>query len=102
MTTSDQHHRVSLLAAARSLAHDATAAARDCPSGSPEWSFYHGVETATAHVLHPEMTAVRDDARWLESETPAFRDGFLEASALLSTAATADVIPVTVALPRPA
>ncbi len=101
MTTDRQHRRLTLLTAARTLAHDATAAAGECQLGSRDWNFFHGVETATRHVLHPEMTAVRDDAQWLDAEAPAFRDGFLEASTLLSVTATAEIPPVVLPLPRP-
>lgn len=87
--------------AARALAKQATDAARAWPAGSSEWRFYHGVETAAQHVLHPAMATVRDDPAWLDAEDPSFRAGFLEGSALLSTAVNTDGSPLHLRLPAP-
>lgn len=88
MTTGYHDARsIALTEAAKGMAREAVAAARDSAVDSPAWRFYHGIETAAQHVLHPEMASVRDDDGWLKAEDPAFRQGFLEASALLATAA---------------
>jgi hypothetical protein len=92
--------RLVVTEAARALAKDATEAARSLPAGSPGWRFYHGVETAALHVLHPEMAIVRVGTSWLDVEAPAFRRGFLEASTVLSAAATAADPPVRVHMPQ--
>ena len=87
--------------AAASLAKDAVRAAGSCVAGGADWHFYHGVEAAALHVLHPEMAGVRDGTAWLDAEAPSFRRGFLEASIALSAAATATEPPLRIRLPEP-
>lgn len=93
--------RMIVVNAARNLAHDAVEAAGQCERGADAWHFYHGVETAAQHVLHPESASVREGTSWLDAETPSFREGFLEASTVLATAASAPEPPLRVHLPRP-
>lgn len=93
--------RLAVVESARALARDATSAARDSVAFSPEWSFYHGVETAALHVLRPEVSTLREGTPWLDAEEPAFRDGFLEGTALLATAASAPEPPLRPRLPEP-
>jgi hypothetical protein len=87
--------------AARAMAKQASDAASTWPVGSAEWRFYHGVETAAQHVLHPQMGSVREGTAWLDAEGAAFRAGFLEGAALLATAVTSDGSPLHVRLPVP-
>jgi hypothetical protein len=103
MTTGyDRAHRLAVIEAAKALTRDAIAAARECTADSAAWRFYNGVQAASLHVLYPEMTKVREVTPWLDNEQPAFRDGFLEASALLGMAAAAPEPPLRLPLPRPA
>ena len=69
------------------------------PAGSSEWEFYFGAEEAAHAFLHPERAAAKDD-NWLESETAAFRDGYLTVSAQLAAALATPTPPVRLALPR--
>ena len=87
--------------AAKAMAKQASDAASTWPAGSAEWRFYHGVETAAQHVLHPAMASVRDGTAWLDAEGSAFRAGFLEGAALLATAVSSDGSPLHVRLPTP-
>ena len=102
MTPVYQHaHRLAVIEAARTLAGEAVVAARESDADSPAWRFYHGVETAALHVLRPELAEVRDGTPWLDREDPSFREGFLKASTLLATAASAPEPPLRVRLPLP-
>ena len=87
--------------AARAMSKQASDAASTWPVGTAEWRFYHGVETAAQHVLHPAMASVREGSRWLEGEDAAFRAGFLEGTALLTTAVSSEGSPLHVRLPAP-
>ena len=98
---SQEARRIVLVQAATALAKDATEAARSARAGSAEWRFYHGVETAALHLLRPEVASVREGTSWAQAEEPAFREGFLEASALLASAATAADPPMRIRLPEP-
>ena len=101
MTTAQEARRLGITTLATQLAGDAVAAAGRAQMDTPEWRFYHGVETAAQHMLHPELQAVREGTAWLDAEAPAFRDGFLRASALLATAATLADPPQRLPLPAP-
>ena len=83
------------------MAREAVTETRDPQAGPAARSFYHGVETAALHVLRPEMAAVHEGTPWLDLRDVSFRDGFLEASDLLATAAAARVPPLRVRLPQP-
>jgi hypothetical protein len=87
--------------AARALAKQATDAASTWPAGSAEWRFYHGVAAAAEQVLHPAMASVREGTDWLAGEEPPFREGFLEADALLRAAVAHTGSPLHVRLPVP-
>lgn len=65
---------------------------------SPEWEFYRGVERAALDVLEADRHAVRSPG-WLDHETLAFRDGYLECEAGLSVAITAPDVPPTIPMP---
>ncbi len=102
MTTGyDRAHRLAVIEAAKALTRDAIAAAGACEANSAAWHFYNGVETAALHVLYPEMANVREGTTWLEREHPSFRDGFLEASAVLGMASASAEPPLRLPLPRP-
>ncbi len=102
MTTHEQDGRRALAVhAATALARSALAAAGASPAGSPAQRFFHGVETAAQHVVHPETATVRDGTAWLEAEDPSFRDGFLQASTRLAMAAAAPTPPTHIGLPEP-
>ena len=101
MTAPGQVHRLVVIELATSLAKEARAAAGASLPWSPDRQFYRGVEDAALHVLRPEMATVHEQASWLDREDRWFRDGFLEAQLLLSTAATAVEPPVRLPLPAP-
>lgn len=102
MTTGTQHlQRLAVIEAAKKLARDAIAAARDSEFASPSWRFYHGVETAALHLLLPEMATAREGTAWLERQDAWFREGFLEASLLLAMASASPDPPLQVRLPAP-
>lgn len=84
------------------MAREAIVATREPAADLGTRRFYHGVETAALHVLRPEMAGVHEGTTWLEHRDPAFRDGFLEASSVLATAAAAADPPHHIRLPEPA
>lgn len=100
MTTAHEIRRPIIRHAAEGLAREANEAARNSLANSPAWRFYHGVETAAMHVIHPEMARVRDGTSWLDREAASFRDGFMEASTLLAMAAIATQPPMRIRLPH--
>jgi hypothetical protein len=67
---------------------------------SSSWHFYHGVEAAALQILHPELAAVREGTSWLDDQHPAFRSGFLEATAALTMSGSGE-LPLRVRLPEP-
>ena len=101
MSTDNNLRRFVAVKAATRLVADAIAAAGNVQADSDDWRFFHGVEAAARHVLHPEMAAVRDGSDWLAAEPAAFREGFLKASTLLAIAASAADPPTSVPLPQP-
>ena len=100
MSSLHDSQRPILLSAVRGLIRAARTERALLPEGSPERHFYLGVDAAAQEVLYPELTSSRDRA-WLHREQPAFREGYLEASVLISTAATAPEPPLRIALPSP-
>ena len=94
----DSHQRVILRQAARQLVAAARSERALIPESSPERQFYLGVEAAAQEVLQPELSASRT-SRWLERESSAFRDGYLQTSAMTSSAATAVQPPLQFRLP---
>jgi hypothetical protein len=78
---------LTLRACVARLADEARRAAAQAPLGSAVHDFYAGVRSAAERRLHPGLAAV-DDVAWLDREPPAFRDGYLAASALIATASS--------------
>ncbi|MFP5319963.1 MAG: hypothetical protein ACLGI2_16940 [Acidimicrobiia bacterium] len=101
MTTLEGPRHLMMQSLATSLADRARAAARDCRMHTSSWHFYHGVEAAATHVLHPETAAVREGTSWIDREGPSFREGFTKASTLLAGAAAMREPPLQVTLPEP-
>ena len=100
MSTVDQ--RIAVTTAARRMLEEAKARARQYAMDDPDRSFFYGVETAAMHTLHPAAQAIwGEDRRWLDAESPTFRDGYLTATAALSAAQAATEPPMRVALPEP-
>lgn len=89
-----------VLRAVRDLIRDARAERATLAAASPLRRFYLGVEAAAEEVLHPELASARAPG-WLDRETAAFREGYLETSLLLSTALTAARAPLRLPLPVP-
>ncbi len=82
--------------AIRQLAHEARRAAATVKDGSPAHDFYVGVETAAKRRLEPGLAAM--DPPDLAHRSTAFRDGYLEAAALIGVAATREA-PLHLPLP---
>ena len=82
----------------RQLIDRARAERRQLPMDAPARQFYLGVEAAAQGLLHPEVGAHRR-ADWLEREKPEFRDGYLKALADLTTALSAETLPVAFSIP---
>lgn len=92
--------RMLFLQAVRALVSEASSAASVAPFASDEWNFYSGVHRAAEDLLHADAQGIRlGQLGWLDHETPSFRDGYLEAEALLSVAMTASEPPPHIALP---
>ena len=88
------------MAAVRGLADQAMSMAQGYAMGSEEWHFYAGVQRAAQDALHVAAQAVHgDEPTWLRHETPAFRDGYLKASAVLAAATVAPEPPLRLRLP---
>ncbi len=101
MNTARDGQRLVIRTTAERLIREAKEAARECPANSPNWRFYHGVEAAAQHLLHPQMAVVREGTSWLENEDPWFRQGFLKTSAALSAAHSGSTPVLHVRLPEP-
>lgn len=94
--------RTATTTAARHMLVDAKDRARQLPMDDPDRSFFYGVETAALHCLHPAAKAVwGEDRRWLDADTPQFREGYLKAMAAMAIAETAETPPLRVPLPEP-
>jgi hypothetical protein len=83
----------------RRLAEAARVERRQLDIDAPERQFYLGVEAAAQGLLHPEMVAHRN-SDWLEREKPEFREGYLTMLADLTTAMSAETLPVAFPLPK--
>jgi hypothetical protein len=68
------------------LAAEARQAAAGVRDGTADHDFYVGVASAADRRIHPGLISADDEA-WLARQTPPFRDGYLEASTLIATAA---------------
>jgi len=80
----------------RRLADEARQAAARAPLGSAEHAFYSGALSAAERHLHAGLMAA-DDPAWFDREPAAFRDGYLETSALIGFASSE--LPVHLSLP---
>lgn len=90
--------RAIIVNSVRGLIADARAERALLRADSPERQFYLGVDAAAEEILHPELRDARA-ANWLDGETPAFREGYLRTSILLSTAITSEEPPLHLRLP---
>lgn len=98
MALLDERHIV-LREAIRGLAAKSRSARATLAFDVPEWSFYLGVEAAAQDNLHPERAGAKP-AGWLERESVPFREGYLTASGMISTAAAFDEPPGSFPLPE--
>ena len=94
----ESHQRVILRQAVRWLIAAARSERALTTESSPERQFYFGVEAAAQEILHPEL-AVSRSSDWLERESPALREGYLQTSTMLSSATTAVEPPLQFRLP---
>ncbi|HSS09161.1 MAG TPA: hypothetical protein VLL25_04700 [Acidimicrobiales bacterium] len=83
----------------RQLAEAARVQRRQLVIDAAERQFYLGVEAAAQGLLHPEVAAGRNPD-WLEREKPEFREGYLTMLADLTTAISAETLPLAFRLPR--
>jgi hypothetical protein len=96
----DDLHRLSILEAARHLIEAARAERALLPQHAAEREFYLGVGAAAEEVVHPELGASRGE-RWLEQQTPPFRDGYLKTADMVASAKTLPQPPPRLPLPEP-
>lgn len=100
MSTVD--HRIAVTTAARRMLEEAKDRARQYALDDPDRSFFYGVETAALHALHPAAQAVwGEDRKWLDAESPLFRDGYLSAMTALCVAEAGTSPPMRIPLPEP-
>lgn len=85
MADGEEAGRLGLRSALLELANEAMHKAARTPLGSQEHDFYWGVASAAETRLRPARAAA-DDPAWLDRQPSAFRDGFLQASALIASA----------------
>jgi hypothetical protein len=88
------------LEAVRGLITAARAERANLSVHSPERQFYLGVEAAAEEILHPELASARSE-EWLDRETSAFREGYLQTADLLAITMTAPEPPFRLPLPNP-
>ncbi len=84
--------------ALRRLADDARREAAMVGMETELHAFYMGVVAATEDRIHPAMGDIHGE-KWLQSEKPAFRDGYVKARHVIASAGPA---PVRLHLPAPA
>ena len=89
-----------VVTAARQLGSDARAARGRIDLHDPNRDFFLGVEAAAEELVHPELQAARPDD-WPDATPPAFRDGYLRATAALAAVTTAEVPPIRLRMPQP-
>jgi hypothetical protein len=87
MSSSSEDTRVTMLYATRAMSEEAMRLAGQAAAGSPEHDFFAGV-ASPADAYRQPARAPHDDPRWFERYTPAFRDGYLKASAVIAAAAS--------------
>ena len=88
-----------LLASVRDLQTTARARRASLLARSPARVFLLGVDAAAEEVLHPELGASRA-VNWLDGESAAFRDGYLEARDMLAMARTSAEPPLRLPVPE--
>jgi hypothetical protein len=98
--TSTTQQRTIFLAAVRELVVGARTQRALLPQAAPDRDFYLGVEAAATEMLHPEMGPARPP-KWLERETPMFREGYLATANELAVGASLDPPPVKFRLAEP-
>ena len=94
----ESRQRVILRQAVRQLIAAATSERASMAERSEEWHFYLGVDAAAQEVLHPELAASRAPG-WIDREAPAFRDGYLQTTTMLSGQRTAEQPRISLPLP---
>ena len=94
----DTAHRLILVSPLRELADAARSARGSLPLESVEREFYLGVEAAARGLLRPETLAARRED-WLDHESHAFREGYLNVLAEITAAVSSGQLPVRLALP---
>jgi hypothetical protein len=95
----DAAHRAMLVSPLRDLIAAARSERARLPLDSKEREFYLGVDSAASGLLHPETLAGRTDD-WLEHESHAFRDGYLNTQADITAAVSSGRIPLRLELPK--
>jgi hypothetical protein len=95
----DTAHRAMLVSPLRELIEEARSERGRLPLDSTEREFYLGVDAAARGLLHPETLAARRED-WLEHESHAFRDGYLNTLAEITAAVSNGRIPLRLPLPR--
>src|SRR6516165_12028256 len=87
MSSGTEDTRITMWYATRAMSEEALRLAGQAAAGSAEHDFYAGVASA-ADAHRRSARAPDKDPRWLERQTPAFRDGYLKASAVIAAAAS--------------
>jgi hypothetical protein len=88
-----------LVSPLRGLIEEARMRRGRLPLDSKERGFYLGVDAAASGLLRPETLAGRTDD-WLEHESHAFRDGYLNTLAEITAAVSSGRVPLRLELPR--
>jgi hypothetical protein len=95
----DAAHRAILVSPLRELIEAARSERGRLPLDSTEREFSLGVDAAASGLLHPETLAGRAED-WLEHESHAFRDGYLNTVAEITAAVSSGRIPLRLELPK--
>ena len=86
MSSGTEDTRITMWYATRAMSEEALRLAGQAAAGSAEHDFYAGVASA-ADAHRRSARAPDKDPRWLERQTPVFRDGYLKASAVIAAVA---------------
>jgi hypothetical protein len=87
MNSASEDTRLILLSATGEMAAEAMRRAATAALGTAEHEFYSGVRAAAEAYRH-QGRAPAEDPDWFDRQTPAFRDGYLKASAVIAAAAS--------------
>jgi hypothetical protein len=87
MSPASEDTRLTVLSATREMAAEAMRLAAMSPLGTPEHEFYVGVRVAAESYRRPGR-APAEHPGWFEGQSPAFREGYLEAEAAIAAAAS--------------